>query len=94
MAHLEISSTQDYLVRDGKPFFYLADTAWMAFSNLPLSDWHRYLAYRKLQGFTALQISILPITHDTSMSPENIDPFLLDANGTVSYTHLTLPTIA
>ncbi len=81
MTGLEISSTNDYLVKDGRPFFYLADTAWMAFSNLPLSDWPRYLAYRKLQGFTALQISILPITHDTSMSPENIDPFLTDAKG-------------
>ncbi len=81
MAQLKVSKTNDYLVRDGKPFFYLADTAWMAFSNLPLADWPRYLAYRKLQGFTALQISILPVTHDTSMSDENIDPFLKDANG-------------
>lgn len=81
MARLTVSATQDYLLKDGKPFFYLADTAWMAFSNLPLSDWPRYLAYRKQQGFTALQISILPVTHDTSMSPENIDPFLSDADG-------------
>lgn len=81
MARLEVSATNDYLLKDGKPFFYLADTAWMAFSNLPLADWPRYLAYRKLQGFNALQISILPVTHDTSMSDENIDPFLPDASG-------------
>lgn len=81
MSHLQVSTTKEYLVRDGKPFFYLADTAWMAFSNLPLADWSHYLAYRKLQGFTALQISILPITHDTSMSDENIDPFMSDTNG-------------
>jgi hypothetical protein len=74
MAHLEVADTKDYLLKDGKPFFHLADTAWMAFSNLPLADWPRYLAYRKLQGFTALQISILPITHDTSMSDDNMDP--------------------
>ncbi len=86
MTHLQVSSTKDYLTKDGKPFFYLADTAWMAFSNLPLADWNRYLAYRKLQGFNALQISILPITHDTSMSDDNIDPFLNDANGNWDFT--------
>jgi len=81
MTRLAVSTTKDYLLKDNKPFFYLADTAWMAFSNLPLSDWSHYLAYRKQQGFNALQISILPITHDTSMSDDNIDPFLSDANG-------------
>ena len=65
----------------GSPFFYLADTVWMAFPNLSIADWARYLAYRRLQGFNALQISILPVTHDTSMSPENIDPFLFNADG-------------
>ena len=33
-----------YLVTEaGKPFFYLADTAWMAFANLSLADWARIL---------------------------------------------------
>jgi hypothetical protein len=86
MARLQVSPTKDFLTRDGKPFFYLADTAWMAFANLPLQDWPRYLAYRKMQGFTALQISILPVTHDTSMSAENIDPFLSDAQGNWDFT--------
>ncbi len=71
-----------YLVTEaGHPFFYLADTAWMAIPNLSIADWARYLVYRRLQGFTALQISILPVTHDTSMGPENIDPFLPGADG-------------
>jgi hypothetical protein len=86
MARLQLSTTGDYFTQDGKPFFYLADTAWMAFANLSLSDWPRYLAYRKQQGFNALQISILPITHDTSMSEDNIDPFLPDANGNWDFT--------
>jgi len=86
MARLEISATKDYFTKEGEPFFYLADTAWMAFANLPLDDWPRYLAQRKLQGFNALQISILPITHDTSMSDENIDPFLKDSNGNWDFT--------
>lgn len=71
-----------YLVdENGRPFFYLADTIWMAFANLPLDGWAHYLDHRRMQGFDALQISILPVTHDTSMGPENLDPFLLDAKG-------------
>jgi hypothetical protein len=69
------------MTESGTPFFYLADTAWMAFSNLSIPEWARYLTHRRLQGFTALQISILPVTHDTSMSSANMDPFLPDANG-------------
>jgi hypothetical protein len=79
--HLSVHP-EGFLVTDtGKPFFYLADTAWMAFPNLSIEEWARYLVYRRRQGFTALQISILPVTHDTSMAPQNIDPFLPDANG-------------
>ena len=94
MTDWAVAHTHDYLTKDGKPFFYLADTAWMAFANLPLSDWPRYLAYRKLQGFNALQISILPVTHDTSMSPENIDPFLPTHTATGISRRTTKPTFA
>jgi hypothetical protein len=86
MSRWTVAATQEYLLKDGRPFFYLADTAWMAFANLPLADWPRYLGYRKLQGFTALQISILPVTHDTSMSSHNVDPFLKDAHGNWDFT--------
>ena len=78
-----------YLVTaTGQPFFYLADTVWMAFPNLTLDEWARYLAQRRLQGLNALQISILPVTHDTSMSPQNIDPFLPDADGNWDFSCL------
>ncbi len=81
MPHMEVAPTNDYLLKDGQPFFYLADTAWAAFANLSLAEWSRYLGHRRLQGFNALQISILPITHDTSMSDANRDPFMPDADG-------------
>ena len=81
MTRLTISATQDYLLQDGRPWFYLADTVWAAFANLSISRWERYLAFRRAQGFNALQISILPITHDTSTSPESAQPFQLDADG-------------
>lgn len=30
---LRISKTKDYLLKNGEPFFYLADTVWAAFAN-------------------------------------------------------------
>jgi hypothetical protein len=81
MPALTVSPTHDYLLKDGKPFFYLADTVWAAFANLSIEAWRPYLAYRRAQGFTAVQISILPITHDTSTSPDSDQPFLPDAGG-------------
>ena len=85
MPKLTISDTHDYLLADGKPFFYLADTVWAAFSNLTLDRWRDYLAFRRAQGYNAIQISILPITHDTSTSPESDEPFLPDAQGDPDY---------
>ena len=85
---LRIADSQDYLLTDQGPFFYLADTVWAAFANLSLRQWRDYLAFRRGQGFNALQISILPITHDTSTSPENIDPFLADAAGNWDFYRL------
>ena len=38
MSRWTVAPTHDYLLKDGRPFFYLADTAWMAFANLPLAD--------------------------------------------------------
>lgn len=81
MAILHVSETNDYLVKDNKPFFYLADTVWSAFANLSIERWHDYLRFRHAQGFNAIQISILPITHDASTSDRNGDPFLPDPDG-------------
>ena len=81
MSRLKVAPSQDYLLRDGKPFFYLADTVWMAFANLSLGAWSRYLSHRKRQGFNALQLSILPITHDMSVGEETVKPFLKKADG-------------
>ncbi len=81
MGSMSVSRSNDYLLRNGKPFFYLADTVWMVFANLPIEKWEPYLKLRKMQGFNALQISILPVLHDTSLSEANIDPFLCDPQG-------------
>src|SRR4051794_11752038 len=40
---------------DGKPFFYLADTAWELFHRLDRKEALEYLDVRAAQGFTAIQ---------------------------------------
>ena len=84
---LKISDNARFLVcEDGTPFFYLADTAWASFGNVPLELWEPYLRYRKMQGFNALQISILPIIHDRSVGPGLIEPFAQDEKGTYDFS--------
>lgn len=73
---LRISENQRTFERDGKPFFYLADTCWSAFTNIQEEEWEYYLELRRKQGFNTLQINILP---------------QWDASGTY-YDHYPLPT--
>ena len=79
---LKVSENTRHLeYEDGTPFFYLADTAWAAFGNVPAELWEPYLRYRKMQGFNALQISILPIVHDRSVGPDLVEPFAQKPDG-------------
>lgn len=59
----------------GKSVFYLADTAWSAFTNAGLADWERYLTYRQEQGFNAVQINTLPQC-DRSRPDLGVRPYL------------------
>ena len=81
MASVTVAPTRDRFLRGGRPFFYLADTAWMAFSNVPEAAWTEYVRFRREQGFTALQISILPVNHDTSVAATNDTPFAPRGDG-------------
>ena len=49
-----------HLVRDGKPFFWLADTIWTAFTSPTDDEWIEYLDLRAAEGFNVLQINALP----------------------------------
>ena len=48
---LRVSETKDCLLKDERPFFYLADTVWAAFANLSIERWRQYLRFRRAQGF-------------------------------------------
>jgi hypothetical protein len=53
---LRISENKRFLVtEDGKPFFWLADTAWELFHRLDRADADHYLEKRAAQGFTVIQ---------------------------------------
>lgn len=72
---LKISENKKNILRDGKPFFYLADTCWSAFTNITDEEWNYYLYKRKVQGFNTIQINILP-QWDASATDLNHKPFV------------------
>lgn len=84
MSKLTVSADQRHLELDGKPFFWLADTIWSAFTNITLDDWRFYLKQRREQGFTVLQINTLA-QWDRSESPLNWAPFELAEDGFPDY---------
>lgn len=85
MDNIEIDHERMIFTRNGHPFFYLADTAWMAFSNIELTQWREYLRFRRRQGFTVVQISILPVLNDTGTGPETLYPYTIEADGKMNF---------
>jgi hypothetical protein len=56
LPRLKVSDNKRFLVTaDGKPFFYLGDTAWELFHRLNRADADAYLEKRARQGFTVIQ---------------------------------------
>lgn len=76
---ITVSKNKRSFERDKKPFFYLADTVWSAFTNVSLEEWEYYLTQRKYQGFNVLQINTLP-QWDRSGSDLNLYPFPTEDN--------------
>jgi hypothetical protein len=57
---LKVSADHRYLVyRDGRPFFYLGDTAWELFHRLSREEADQYLSNRASKGFTVIQAVVL-----------------------------------
>jgi hypothetical protein len=57
---MQVSDNHRYLVEDdGRPFFWLADTAWEIFHRLDRDEASAYLADRAAKGFTVIQAVIL-----------------------------------
>src|SRR4051794_39741956 len=57
---LKVSDNKRFLVTtDGRPFFYLGDTAWELFHRLNREEADRYLTDRARKGFTVIQAVVL-----------------------------------
>jgi len=78
---LRVSANHRYLeFQDGKPFFYLADTAWELFHRLNRAEASRYLANRSQKGFTVIQAVILSELGGLTVPNANGDLPLMDGN--------------
>lgn len=80
MNAISLSANRDFFLQAGRPFFYLADTVWSAFTNAGREEWVEYLDYRQAQGFNALQINVLP-QWDRSTGYSHPQPFRTGAGG-------------
>lgn len=76
----------NHLYKDGKRFFYLADTCWGAFTSIEMPDWRYYLDYRKEEGFNAIQINILR-QWDSSHPLAGREPFAITEHEDGSYEY-------
>jgi hypothetical protein len=57
---LQVSRNGRHLIgEDGRPFFYLGDTAWDLFCRLDREETERYLSGRAEKGFTVVQAVVL-----------------------------------
>ncbi len=60
LQNLRVSENHRFLVQeDGKPFFYLGDTAWELFHRLNRVEAERYFNNRAQKGFNVVQAAIL-----------------------------------
>lgn len=58
-AQFSISTNKRFLLKEGKPFFWLGDTGWELFHRLSRDEADQYLKRRSEQGFTVVQAVIL-----------------------------------
>ncbi|MEO6000766.1 MAG: glycoside hydrolase family 140 protein [Chitinophagaceae bacterium] len=58
-AQFTTSTDNRYILKGGKPFFWLGDTAWELFHRLDKPEADRYLKRRSEQGFTVIQAVVL-----------------------------------
>ncbi len=77
-SRLKVSDNRRYLVHaDGKPFFYLGDTAWELFHRLDREQATRYLEDRAKKGFTVIQaVAIAELDGHTDPNPYGHLPFV------------------
>lgn len=58
-AQFAVSANNRFLLKNGKPFFWMGDTAWELFHRLTKKESEQYLQQRANQGFTIIQAVVL-----------------------------------
>lgn len=56
---LKVSPNGRFFTENGKPFFWLGDTAWLLFKKCSREETLKYLETRKNQGFNVVQVMVL-----------------------------------
>lgn len=74
-SELMISPDGRHFMRDGAPFFWLGDTAWLLFRKLTIEQSRIYLQNRAAKGFTVIQATLV---HMHGMQTASGSPALLD----------------
>jgi hypothetical protein len=83
LPRLKVSDNQRFLsTQDGKPFFYLADTAWELFHRLDRQQAVQYLTKRAEQKFTVIQAVALAEVNGVSVPNAYGDLPLIDKDPT------------
>ena len=72
---LTIAENKRHFSMDGKPFFWLGDTAWLLFQKLSYEEALVYLDNRRAKGFTVIQATLV---HSSGYANPNGSPALLD----------------
>ena len=81
-AQFSVSNNKRYLLKDGKPFFWLGDTGWELFHRLNKTEAGKYLKRRSEQGFTVIQAVVLAEMDGLHTPNANGDKPLIDDDPT------------
>ncbi|MEO8414087.1 MAG: glycoside hydrolase family 140 protein [Ginsengibacter sp.] len=76
------SENHRYLLKDGKPFFWMGDTAWELFHRLNKDEADEYFKKRSEQGFTIVQAVVLAELDGLNTPNANGDKPLIDNDPT------------
>ena len=67
---LSVSENGRYLTEDGRPFFWLGDTAWLMLYKLSPEEMRVYMRNRKEKGFNVLQVILWYMAEEESCPGE------------------------
>ncbi|NOT60719.1 MAG: DUF4038 domain-containing protein, partial [Acidobacteria bacterium] len=78
LPRLKVSDNQRFIVTtDGKPFFYLGDTAWELFHRTTRAEAEMYLKNRAAKGFTVIQaVALAELDGLNDPTPQGFRPLL------------------